>query len=297
MQALEGAIMAKRVSRRTGSVRSPGTRKLAKRTAALPRRPAGRRAKAPAVAIGQPISNGVGMRLQPIPAGNFTMGSPKSEKGRNADEQAVKVTISRPFFLAATVVTQGQWRKVMGTEPWRGERSVERGTDHPAVYVDWNAAVAFCKALTAAERKAGRVAAGAEYRLPTEAEWEYACRAGTTTAYSFGASPRRLGEFAWFYGNTEAARQHYAHPVGTKKPNPWGLYDMHGNTYEWCADWYAPKLAGGTDPAGPAKGLSRVLRGGGWGYDPPRCRSADRNKNDPTFSDFSGGFRVVLTVP
>ena len=85
--------------------------------------------------------------------------------------------------------------------------------------------------------------------------------------------------------------------MGTKKPNPWGLYDMHGNTYEWCADWYAPKLAGGTDPAGPAKGLSRVLRGGGWGYDPPRCRSADRNKNDPTFSDFSGGFRVVLTVP
>jgi len=179
MQALEGAIMAKRVSRRTGSVRSPGTRKLAKRTAALPRRPAGRRAKAPAAAIGQPISNGVGMRLQPIPAGNFTMGSPRSEKGRNADEQAVKVTISRPFFLAATVVTQGQWRKVMGTEPWRGERSVERGTDHPAVYVDWNAAVAFCKALTAAERKAGRLAAGAEYRLPTEAEWEYACRAAS----------------------------------------------------------------------------------------------------------------------
>ena len=290
--------MAKRVTRRTGSVRAPGARKVAKRAVTPLRRAEGRRAagRVPRVtrSTGSAIENGVGMRLVPIPAGSFTMGSPKSETGRNADEQAVAVTITRPFFMGATVVTQGQWRKVMGSEPWKGERCVERGAGYPAVYVDWHGAVAFCQALTAAERKAGRLPAGAAYRLPTEAEWEYACRAGTTTAYSFGASARRLGEFAWFYGNTETARQQFAHAVAGKKPNPWGLFDMHGNTYEWCADWYAPKLVGGSDPRGPSRGVSRVLRGGGWGYEPPRCRSADRNKNDPTFADFSGGFRVVL---
>jgi formylglycine-generating enzyme required for sulfatase activity len=286
--------MAKRVARRTGSVRAAGARKRATRAATAPRTPTGRRARPRAAAPEPALDNGVGMRMVPIPAGTFTMGSPRSEPGRNADEQAVAVTISRPFFMSVTPVTQAQWKKVTGTEPWKGERCVERGAAYPAVYVDWHGAVAFCKALTAAEKKGGRLPAGMAYRLPTEAEWEYACRAGTRTAYSFGASPRRIGEYAWFYGNTELAREQYAHPVATKKPNGWGLFDMHGNTYEWCADWYAPRRAGGTDPVGPAKGTAKVLRGGGWGYEPPRCRSADRNKNDPTFTDFSGGFRVVL---
>ena len=180
--------MAKRSARRTGSVRAPGAKKLASRDKALPRVPAGRRARPRPEARGTALVSGPGMRMLPIPAGTFTMGSPKSEPGRNADEQAVAVTISRPFYMAATPVTQGQWRKVMASEPWKGERCVARGADHPAVYVDWHGATAFCKALTADEKKAGRLPAGMVYRLPTEAEWEYACRAGTRTAFSFGAS-------------------------------------------------------------------------------------------------------------
>ena len=244
----------------------------------------------------KPESNSIGMKLVPIPAGGFTMGSPATEKDRGTDEGRVRVEITRAFLIGRTVVTKGQWRAVMKSEPWKGQRCVTAGDDAPAVYVDWHDAVAFCRKLTALERAGGWLEKGEHYRLPTEAEWEYACRAGTTTPWSFGSDGRRLGEHAWFYGNTEEKREQYAHRVGRKKPNPWGLCDMHGNVYEWCSDWYKPVLAGGNDPHGPATGVTKVLRGGGWGYDPARCRSADRNKNDPSFSDFSGGFRVVLAA-
>ena len=272
---------------------------------ALAAKKAAPRAKAPAkkpaaskparrTVAGRPEANSVGMKLVPIPAGSFTMGSPKSEKGRGTDEAQLRVTISRPFLISRTVVTKGEWKAVMKTEPWKGERCVVDGDDAPAVYVDWHDAVAFCRKLTVQERAAGWLEKGEHYRLPTEAEWEYACRAGTRSAWSFGADPRKLDAYAWYYGNTGDRKEAYAHRVGLKKPNPWGLYDMHGNIYEWCSDWYKSALAGGDDPQGPSTGTMKVLRGGGWGYDPARCRSADRTKNDPSFTDFSGGFRIVL---
>jgi len=286
--------------------RTPAAKKAAPRKAARPKAratkaagtSAAKPAKAPkarAAAAPKPAANSIGMKLVPIPAGSFTMGSPASEKDRGTDESQVRVVISRPFLMGRTVVTKGQWKAVMKSEPWKGERCVAAGDDAPAVYVDWHDAVSFCHKLTAHERAAGWLEKGEHYRLPTEAEWEYACRAGTTTPWSFGTDARRLGDHGWFYGNTGDRKEQYAHRVGRKKPNPWGLADMHGNVYEWCNDWYKAALAGGTDPQGPASGTVKVLRGGGWGYDPARCRSADRNKNDPSFSDFSGGFRVVLS--
>ena len=136
--------------------------------------------------------------------------------------------------------------------------------------------------------------AGRKYRLPTEAEWEYACRAGSTTSYSFGDSAKSLGEFAWFGENSE--RKIKPHPVGEKKANRWGLYDMHGNVWEWCQDWYADYPTGAvTDPQGPNGGSLRVLRGGGWFNDSADCRSAYCGKFDPTFRIRSIGFRVALS--
>ena len=176
-----------------------------------------------------------------------------------------------------TEVTQGQWKKVMGTEPWVNHSNVQIGEDNAATYVDWNDAAAFCQRLTDLERKAGELQAGESYRLPTDAEWEYACRAGTTTAFSFG-NESKLNSHVWWggldleaaskaeikAGPGNAAREQYAHKVDLKKPNPWGLYDMHGNVWEWCSDWYGAQLPGGTDPVGPEGDSFRGLRGGSW---------------------------------
>jgi len=272
---------------------------------ALAAKKAAPRAKAPAkkpaaakparrAGASRPEANSMGMKLVLLPAGSFTMGSPLTEKGRGTDEGQQRVTILTPFLISRTVVTKAEWKAVMKTEPWKGQRCVVDGDDAPAVYVDWHDAVAFCRKLTVQERAGGWLDKGEHYRLPTEAEWEYACRAGTKSAWSFGADPRKLSDYAWHYGNTSDRKEAYAHRVGRKKPNPWGLCDMHGNVYEWCSDWYKSTLAGGENPQGPSTGTMKVLRGGGWGYDPARCRSADRNKNDPSFTDFSGGFRIVL---
>ena len=133
--------------------------------------------------------------------------------------------------------------------------------------------------------------ANEKYRLPTDAEWEYACRAGTTTAFSFGDDESKLSEYAWFNGNTGIEK--YAHKVGTKKSNPWGLHDMHGNVWEWCSDWYDRKLSGGVDPVGPNGGSSRVNRGGCWGYVPGLCRSAYRSDYVPSYRIHNLGFRVA----
>ena len=268
-------------------------KKVAPRAKAPPKKPDAATPALRAVAS-RPGVNSVGMKLVPIPAGSFTMGSPLKERGRGTDEAQQRVTIHHPFIISRTVVTKAEWKAVMKSEPWKGQRCVVDGNDAPAVYVDWHDAVAFCRKLTTLERGGGWLEKGEHYRLPTEAEWEYACRAGTKSAWSFGADPRKLDDHAWHYGNTGDRKEAYAHRVGLKKPNPWGLCDMHGNVYEWCSDWYKPVLAGGDDPQGPSTGTFKVLRGGGWGYDPARCRSADRNKNVSSFTDFSGGFRVVL---
>jgi len=238
---------------------------------------------------GQPkeVVNTIGMKLVLIPAGTFTMGSPASEKGRSDDENQHPVTLTKPFYMGRTEVTQGQWKKVMGTEPWKGKEYVREGDDYPAVYVSWDDAVEFCKKLSAMEGKV--------YRLPTEAEWEYACRGGTKTAFSFGNDDAELGKYAWFYGNAWDIDEKYPHRVAQKLPNPFGLHDMHGNVWEWCSDWYADYPSTPlTDPRGPDSGSFRVLRGGSWSNGPFYVRCAFRNLYTPESRTRYDGFRLVL---
>jgi len=255
--------------------------KLAMRAAAPPvAPPAAPLPAAPLPAVPIPAEtqpNGIGMEMKLIPAGKFQMGEVGS---------AVAVTLTRPFWLGKTEVTQGQWEQVMGTKPWPAGQA---DANLPATNVNWTDVTDFCKKLTQRERGNGELAANEEYRLPTEAEWEYACRAGTTTKYSFGDDESKLGDFAWFSGNSGNA----VHKVGTKQANPWGLDDMHGNILEWCSDWYGGKLAGGADPAGPVGGSNRVFRGGGWWFNPVYCRSAYRNGIDPSTRSGDLGFRVA----
>ena len=228
--------------------------------------------------------NSIGMELIEIPAGEFTMGQGNS---------AVDVILTKPFLMGKTEVTQGQFKNVMGTEPWRGAPFVQIGEDNAASYVSGDDATAFCETLTDLERKAGKLKANEEYRLPTEAQWEYACRAGTTTAFTFGDDEKQLGQYTWFKVNAFDAGERYAHAVGLKKPNPWGLHDMHGNVWEWCSDWDGEKISVGTDPVGPGGGSDRVDRGGSWGDYPDFCRSAYRNRDDPSYRNGRLGFRVA----
>jgi formylglycine-generating enzyme required for sulfatase activity len=178
----------------------------------------------------------------------------------------------------------------MGTEPWKGKNYVKEGPNYPASYVRWNDAVAYCKKLSEAE--------GKTYRLPTEAEWEYACRAGTETTWSFGNDEKVLGDYACYHKNTWCIDEKYAHQVGLKKPNAFGLYDMHGNVNEWCNDYYGEayyKQSPEKDPTGPASGSSRVLRGGSWGIFAGISRSALRVRFDAgsPFHGYDFGFRLV----
>ena len=234
------------------------------------------------------VTNSVGMEFIRIPKGVFMMGSPRGEKNRSREESQARVTLSRDFWLGKTEVTRGQWETVMGTKPWSGSGD-PLGADFPAVNSSWEDVTEFCRKLTDRERGSGTLPADEVYRLPTEAEWEYACRAGTTTAYSFGEDESKLGDFGWFSGNAGGN----AHRVGTKKPNPWGLHDMHGNVREWCSDWYKSKLAGGVDPVGPAEGSGRVNRGGNWSFFPIDCRSAHRYYLAPSLRLVNVGFRVA----
>ena len=254
--------------------------------------------------VGDPIENSIAMLLMPIPEGEFMTGSRVSaaELAKrfevpaelttilNDEHPRHRVTLTKPFYLGRTEVTQGQWKAVMGTTPWKGKEFVnefvKEGDNYAATYVDWNDAVEFCRKLSEKE--------GVEYRLPTEAEWEYACRAGTTTMYSFGDDDSQLGDYAWSDKNAGQVGEKYAHIVGQKKPNPWGLYDMHGNVWEWCQDWIGEYPAGDvTDPVGPDSDSYRGFRGGSWGVSAWYCRSADRFKDSPSFRHYSLGFRVL----
>ncbi|MCH7989078.1 MAG: formylglycine-generating enzyme family protein, partial [Planctomycetes bacterium] len=165
------------------------------------------------LALGDPIVNSVGMLLVPIPAGEFQMGSPDSDSVASDDEKPQHlVKITKPFYLSVYEVTQQQYEKVMGTRPWQDKPNVQDGPDYPATYVSWNDAVEFCRKLSEQE--------GVEYRLPTEAQWEYACRAGTTTVYSFGDDAYKLGQHAWYAKNAWNIGEEYAHRIGQKLPNP-----------------------------------------------------------------------------
>ena len=237
------------------------------------------------------ITNALEMRFNKIPAGTFTMGSSQTEKDRRDDEFQHKVSISKAFYMQTTEVTQEQWRDVMGTEPWIGERDVKKGPNYPASYVSWDDAVAFCKKLRRKEAK--------EYRLPTEAEREYACRAGTTTSWSFGDDERVLGDFAWYKGNTIDIGEQYAHQVSLKQPNSFGLYDMLGNVGEWCYDYHGVdyyKQSPEQDPQGPASGRFRILRGGAYFGSACFLRSANRGRLSVETRHSFIGFRLVLEL-
>jgi sulfatase modifying factor 1 len=242
-----------------------------------------------AILAGDPITNTFGMTFNNIPAGTFTMGSPEGEEGRYDREHQHKVTITKAFYMQTTEVTQSQWTAVMGTEPWKGEDYVKEGDNYPAVYVSWDDAVAYCKKLSEKE--------GKTYRLPTEAEWEYACRAGTKTRWSFGDDEKALGDYAWYRENAWDIDEKYAHQVGLKKPNAFGLYDMHGNVFEWCHDYYGEDYyehSPEQDPQGPASGSFRVLRGGSWwGGGTRGARSASRSRDDAGSRFNFYGFRLV----
>jgi formylglycine-generating enzyme required for sulfatase activity len=216
------------------------------------------------------------------------MGSPDTEKDRQDDEHQHKVTISKAFYMQTTELTQGQWTAVMGTEPWKGKSFVKEGPNYAATYVSWNDAVAYCKKLSEKE--------GKTYRLPTEAEWEYACRAGTETRWSFGDDEKVLGDYAWYEKNANNIGEQYAHQVGQKKPNAFGLHDMHGNVFEWCHDYYGEdyyKQSSEKDPTGPTSGSFRVLRGGSWLSNSRYARSAYRLRYDADYRNVNSGFRLV----
>ena len=268
------------------------------------------------------IANSIGMNLVLIPSGEFLMGSPDSDlyDDQLADAEAHKhasgnysfdshndfrpqhrVRITKALYVGVHPVTQAEYERVMGRNGFM-ERSAQDRSLLPMILVDWLEAAEFCRRLSALpeERASGHV-----YRLPTEAEWEYACRAGTTTRYCFGDDQRELNDYAWFKinaGNSPPTLWHTTsgpNAVCQKRPNAWGLYDMHGNVFEWCADWYAPdyyRHSPLNDPTGPSSGECRVLRGCASDAGPATARSADRGGAAPGTGSADRGFRVVMSV-
>jgi formylglycine-generating enzyme required for sulfatase activity len=245
--------------------------------------------------------NSAGIKLVLIPAGTFLMGSPESEPGHRLNEGPEhEVSITRPFYLGVAPVTQGQYEQVLGKNPARFHAGTGGGPDHPVETVSWEDAAAFCRRLSerAEESRAGRV-----YRLPTEAEWEYTCRSGTATPFSPGAAlSSRQANFDGAYpggGATSGPALKQTSRVGSYPANNFGLCDVHGNVWEWCADWYAEdyyRVSPRRDPPGPAAGQFRVLRGGCWRSQAATCRAAYRNALPPSKRDAYTGFRVVAVV-
>jgi uncharacterized protein (TIGR02996 family) len=248
------------------------------------------------------ITSSIGLRLALIPPGRFRMGSPRNEAERGGEEVSHQVEITKPFYLGVVAITQAQFERIMGFNAFHcsangpGRKLVARldTSDFPAEMVSWNDAVEFCSRLSQLD--------GRTYRLPTEAEWEYACRAGTTTAYYFGnklsveqanfdgLSPHSEGTPRKGLGRTCK--------VGSYPPNAFGLYDMHGNVFTWCSDWmadYDPGLS--VDPQGPEEGNGRTIRGGGWACEARYCRAANRGRNDSAYRGYQNGVRVAFSAP
>ena len=222
------------------------------------------------------LINSIGMELVLIPAGTFIMGSPNSDaEARDSEKPAHRVTISQPFYLGKYPVTQAQWAMAMGNNP----SEFTGHPDWPVERVSWQDVQVFIQKLNARE-------SGEDYRLPTEAEWEYACRAGSTTSYCFGDDSNQLGKYAWYKENARGQ----PHPVGLRTPNTWGLYDMHGNVWEWVQDWYQPYP---TDPRSASSGPDRVNRGGSWVVNAKFCRSAARGHVTPGHRAYDLGFRCA----
>jgi formylglycine-generating enzyme required for sulfatase activity len=272
-------------------------------------------------------TNSIGMKLMLIPPGEFDMGSSAEQVARLVEEAKAqnapsgiidqlrseapkhRVRITKPFWLSCHEVTRGQFRRFVDdrgyqTEAerdgkggfgfvngqwvqdprfvWNAAPGFSQTDDHPVVTVSWSDAVAFCEWLSQKER--------VKCHLPTEAQWEYACRAGTTTSWHCGDNETTLTEYAWFKANSGGT----THPVGQLRPNAWGLCDMHGNVWEWCQDWYGEDASGSvTDPSGPPLGSRRVDRGGRWDSPAAACRSACRTKSSPGSRDGRLGFRLA----
>jgi len=229
------------------------------------------------------LGNGVNLEMILIPAGEFMMGSPDLDMDAYPVEKPQhRVRITKPFYLGKYLVTQEQYEAVMGSNP-----SDFKGPKNPVEQVTWDNCQQFLAKLNA---KIGTQ--GGKFVLPTEAQWEYACRAGSATRYCFGDDAAQLRDYAWYIVNSESN----PHAVGEKKPNAWGLYDMHGNVWEWCHDFYgAYRAEAATDPSGPRNGSGHVLRGGAWSYPAKFCRSANRYNLVRGFRYISLGFRVART--
>lgn len=217
-----------------------------------------------------------------ITPGTFKMGSRSDEEGHMMNEERASTTLTKGFWMGSTEVTQEQYRSVIGKNP-----SYFKGDKFPVERVSWNDAKEFCRKLTTRDIELGRLPSGYRYALPTEAQWEYACRAGNAEPY---AGNGNLFSMGWYAKNSGEE----SHQVGLKDPNAWGLYDMHGNVSEWCEDWYANELLGGSNPIGPVSGSCRVNRGGSWLYSAGRCRSAYRDNCTPANRDNVLGFRLIL---
>jgi formylglycine-generating enzyme required for sulfatase activity/DNA-binding beta-propeller fold protein YncE len=228
------------------------------------------------------IGNGVKLEMVLIPAGEFLMGSPDSDTMAAGHEKPQhRVRITKPFYLGKYLVTQEQWEAVMGSNPGNF-----KGPQNPVETVSWKDCRQFFDKLNAKSRPGP-----GKFQLPTEAQWEYACRAGGTTRYCFGDEESALREYAWYGANSGRT----THPVGAKRPNAWGLYDTHGNVWEWCADWYGPYGNSSVDdPIGPTTGSIRVYRGGSWFYPAGYCRSASRAYREPEYRFYFLGFRASL---
>jgi formylglycine-generating enzyme required for sulfatase activity len=236
------------------------------------------------------FTNSIGMKYVWIPPGNFMMGSPKEEKERKPDEIQHKVTLTKGFYMGVYAVTQEEWQAVIGNNPSffnKGEKRL------PVERVRWDDCQGFLKKMRDKDKK--------PYRLPTEAEWEYACRAGTTTPYHFGENistdqANYLGEVILAFGKKGVFRKKTT-PVGSFPANAWGLHDMHGNVWQRCQDWYGKyPQQDVVDPQGPKIGTDRVMRGGAWGVTPDYLRSACRYKLVPTWGDDGIGLRVCFNL-
>ena len=252
------------------------------------------------------------MKFALIPAGKFKMGNHETPvetikkvggvEEHLADEYpAHEVTISKPFYMGIYEVTQAQWKAVMGTEPWKAERALgymrlqprpEGFDDYPVAWMSSHDAIEFCRKLS---KKTGL-----SVSLPTEAQWEYACRAGTTTTFSFGDDLSKLIDYGWYGGLATGQKEDYAHRVGQKKPNAWGLYDMHGNVWEFCSDWYDKDFysrSPSVDPENTTKTDKPSLRSGAFHSVPTVSRSAQRNSwTSPTTVRYNYGLRVIVAA-
>lgn len=239
-----------------------------------------------------------GVKLCWCPAGRFTMGSPSTEPERRPDETQVDVTLTKGFWMAKYETTQGDWKRVAGALPGPLTDQLPAGDALPVGNVNFAEAESYCRKLSELGWRSGELPREWEFRLPTEAQWEYACRAGTTTATAFGDSlSHRQANFGGvpYNGGAAGTPLHHAAPVGSYPANAWGLHDMHGNTFEWCRDWYHPSLPGGVDPdLYSVAGSSRVRRGGAWTDDGWPCRSAFRLRFEPERRYDHIGFRVVI---